>query len=415
MGARTAAGILAGWTLVAALFAGHTYLSAVADGRPVTLLQAVWWSVAEWYTWALLTPLVIWIVRRTHGAERPRARALAMVAVLGLGVAALQVALEYGADHLAVLLSKDPDVTVRVWLSGGARGAALDLAYLLPRKIGFSFVTFCALVVVVFAADYYRLYRDREVRAARLEGALARAQLRALQAQLQPHFLFNTLNSIASLIPDDPAAAEEMIESLSDLLRAALRDGGRDEIPLPQELELLDQYLHIQERRFQDRLRVERALRPGLEDALVPPLLLQPLVENAILHAVAARPQGGTVTVRTDQSDDSLVLTVEDDGPGFAPGRLGAQRGVGLANTRARLEQLYGGGAALEAANRPGGGARVEVRLPLRTAATQATTPATSMTAASPAGVRAATTPAHAPAPTATPTTTPAASGGLIA
>jgi len=302
-----AAGIIAGWTLVAALFAGHAYLSAVADGRPVTLLHAAWWSAAEWYTWALLTSLVVAVVRRVRGAGRPRA--LATLAVLGLGIAALQVALEYGADHIAVLLSGDPDLTVRVWLSGGVRGAALDFAYLLPRKIGFSVVTFWALVIVVFAADYYRLYRDREVRAARLEGALAQAQLRALQAQLQPHFLFNTLNAIASLIPEDPAAAEEMVESLSDLLRAALRDGGRDEIPLAQEIELLDQYLRIQARRFQDRLRVQRAFRAELADVLVPPLLLQPLVENAIRHGIASRPGGGTVTVRTDRRDGDLLLS----------------------------------------------------------------------------------------------------------
>jgi two-component system, LytTR family, sensor kinase len=362
--------ILAGWTLLALLFAGHNYLSGIANGRPVSLLQATWWSAAEWYTWALLTPLVVLIVRRIRLAERPGMRGVLLLAGLGLGVAALQVALEYGADRLAVLLARDPDVTVRVWLSGGVRGAALDLAYLVPRKIGFSYVTFWAVALVVFAADSYRLYRDREVRAARLEGALARAQLRALQAQLQPHFLFNTLNTIASLIPEDPVAAEDMVESLSELLRTALRDGGRDEITLAQEIELLDQYLRIQERRFQDRLRVERAFGGELRDALVPPLLLQPLVENAIKHGVGARPGGGTVTVRSERRAGTLLLTVEDDGPGFAaPALDDAPQGVGLANTRARLEQLYGAGAGLETGNRSSGGAYVGVRLPFRTAA----------------------------------------------
>jgi two-component system LytT family sensor kinase len=364
--------IVGGWTLVAVLFAAHNYLSGAAEGRPITLLQAAWWSAAEWYTWALLTPIVIWIVRRSPAGERPRLRALAILAAAGLAVAALQVALEYAADHLVVLLVGDPHVSVGVWLSGGVRGAALDLAYLVPRKIGFSFTTFCALVVVVLAADYYRLYRDRELRAARLEGALARAQLRALQAQLQPHFLFNTLNTIASLIPEDPAAAEELVESLGELLRAALRDGGRDEITLRQEIELLDQYLRIQERRFHDRLRIERVFAPDLGDAMVPPLILQPLVENAIRHGVAARPGGGTVTVRTERSDASLLLTVEDDGPGFRPESDRAPRGVGLANTRARLEQLYGAKAALETGSCAGGGACVAVTLPLRIAAVAA-------------------------------------------
>ncbi len=361
--------VVGGWTLIAVLFAAHNYLSGAAEGRPVTFAQAAWWSVAEWYTWALLTPLVVWLVRRRRAAERPRVSTLATLAVLGLGVAALQIALEYGADGLVVLLSGDPDLSVRVWLSGGVRGAALDLAYFVPRKIGFSYVTFCALVFVVLAADYYRLYRDRELRAARLEGALARAQLRALQAQLQPHFLFNTLNTIASLIPDDPAAAEEMVESLGELLRAALRDGGRDEITLAQEIELLDQYLRIQERRFHDRLQVEQVFAPDLGDAMVPPLILQPLVENAIRHGVATRPGGGTVMLRTERSGESLLLTVEDDGPGFRPDTDGAPPGVGLANTHARLEQLYGAKARLETGNRMGGGAYVAVTLPLRTAA----------------------------------------------
>ena len=361
--------ILGGWTLVAVLFAAHNYISNAAEGRPITLLQAVWWSAAEWYTWALLTPLVIQLVRRTRAGERFRPVTLAVLAAGGVVIAALQVALEYGADHLVVLLSGDPSVSVGVWLSGGVREAALDLAYLVPRKIGFSFITFCALVVVVLAADYYRLFRDRELRAARLEGALARAQLRALQAQLQPHFLFNTLNTIASLIPEEPAAAEELVESLGELLRAALRDGGRDEITLRQEIDLLDQYLAIQARRFHDRLRIERIFAPDLGDAMVPPLILQPLVENAIRHGVAAREGRGTVRVRTERSGESLLLAVEDDGPGFEPIGGGASEGVGLANTRARLEQLYGAKGALETGNLPGGGAYVGVRLPLRTSA----------------------------------------------
>jgi signal transduction histidine kinase len=368
--ARSEAGaIVAGWTVVAVLFAGHNYLSFAANGRPITVLQAAWWSVAEWYTWALLSPLVVSIVRRARRTERPPAVAVGTLVVLGLLVAVLQVVLEYGVDRAAVLLSGDQDISVRVWLADGARGAVLDLAYLLPRKIGFSVVTFWAIVGVVFATDYYRLYRDRELRTARLEGALAGAQLRALQAQLQPHFLFNTLNTIASLIPENPAVAEEMVESLADLLRAALRDGGQYEVALAREMELLDQYLRIQELRFEDRLRVRRSLQAGLSDTLVPPLLLQPLVENAIKHGVGPRPGGGAVSVRVERSGDHLVIVVEDDGPGFtAQARDGG--GLGLANTRARLERLYGDAATLEARNGPGGGASVTVRLPLRTPAT---------------------------------------------
>jgi two-component system, LytTR family, sensor kinase len=366
--------ILGAWTVVALVFAGHNYLTYAANARPVPFSHALWWSVAEWYTWALLTPLVIWLARRFRLAQPQLARNVAALVVLAAVVAALQVGLEYAADRLMVALTGVPDISVRVWLSDGLRGRVLELAYLLPRKIGFSYITFWGVALAVHAVDYYRLYRERELRAVRLEGALAAAQLRALQAQLQPHFLFNTLNTIASLIPEDPAAAEETIESLSELLRAALRGDGAHEIALAEELELVDQYLRIQEVRFHDRLRVERRTDPDALSALVPPLLLQPLTENAIRHGIAPRPLGGVLTLTAERREGWLVLTVEDDGGGFRG--VDAQRangessdGVGLANTRARLERLYGDAARLDVGNRPGGGAYARVRLPLRVTA----------------------------------------------
>jgi two-component system, LytTR family, sensor kinase len=370
--ARSEGAVVVGaWTVVAVVFAGHNYLTYAANGRPVPLLHALWWSVAEWYTWALLTPLVIRLARRFRVTQPRLARNASVLVVLAAAVAALQVGLEYAADRLVVALTGLPDLSVRVWLSDGVRGRAVELAYLLPRKIGFSYVTFWGIALAVHAVDYYRLYRERELRAARLEGALAAAQLQALQAQLQPHFLFNTLNTIASLIPDDPGAAEEMIESLSELLRTALRGDGAREIALAQELELVDQYLRIQEIRFDDRLRVERRTDPEALSALVPPLLLQPLAENAIRHGIAPRPLGGVLTLGAERRGEWLVLTVEDDGRGFPeslPERpaAGSPNGVGLANTRARLERLYGEAARLEVGNRSTGGAYARVRLPLR-------------------------------------------------
>jgi LytS/YehU family sensor histidine kinase len=211
------------------------------------------------------------------------------------------------------------------------------------------------------------LSRERELRAARLEAALATAQLQALQAQLHPHFLFNTLNAIASLIPEDAAAAEEMVEALSELLRAALQDGGAREIPLRRELDLADQYVRIQQLRFHDRLRVHRDVDPDTLDALVPPLLLQPLVENAIRHGIGSRPEGGIVTLRAHRENGWLLLAVEDDGRGLPAGTAVASgNGVGLTNARARLERLHGTSAQLELANGASRGTTVHVRLPLR-------------------------------------------------
>ena len=357
--------IVVAWTVVATLFAAHNYLTGIAEGTPVTLAQAIWWSVAEWYTWALLTPLVIAIVRRQRAGNRSALIVFGALCVWGVGISALQVCVEYAFDQAAVMISGNPDITVRVWLSGGVRGPALDFAYLLPRKIGFSVATYWAIVIAVAAADYHRLYRDREVRAAQLETALASAQLQALQSQLQPHFLFNTLNAIASLIPDDPPAAEEMVEALSELLRAALSEARHFEIPLARELELLDQYVRIQTFRFQDRLRVRVDVAPGLDSALVPPLVLQPLVENAIQYAVAPRETGGRLTISVAQRAESLCLTVADDGPGFAGTGIEDGRGIGLANTRARLDRLYKSGATLDIADAASGGGVVSVTLPM--------------------------------------------------
>jgi signal transduction histidine kinase len=318
-----------------------------------------------------MTPAVVAIVRRQRAGRAP----LPFFAALcgwSLVVATGQIALEYVLDHAAVMISGVADITIRVWLSGGVRGPTLDFAYLLPRKIGFSVATYWAVVLAVSAIDYHRLYRDRELRAARLESALAGAQLQALQSQLQPHFLFNTLNAIASLIPDDPEAAEEMVESLSELLRAALREGGHFEIPLERELELLDQYIRIQGTRFQDRLRVRLHVQRGLDTVFVPPLLLQPIVENAILYAVAPRETGGALVIRVAEENGALRLTVEDDGPGFNGEAGGDRTGIGLANTRARLEQLYRGFARLETSNGACGGGVVNVWLPVRRGLTSA-------------------------------------------
>ena len=365
--------IVVAWTLVALVFAGHTYFTYQADGRPVPFRYAVWWSIAEWYTWALLTPLTIVVARRLRPPPHPVRRVLAL-ALAGAVIALLQVTLEYTADRAFVALAGDPDITVRTWLSDGERGAAMQLGYLLPRKFGFSYVTFCAIVFVVHAVDYYRLSRDRELRAARLEAALATAQLQALQAQLHPHFLFNTLNAIASLIPEDPTAAEEMVEALSELLRAALQDGRTREVPLRRELDLADQYVRIQQIRFHDRLRVDRDVAADTLDALVPPLLLQPLVENAIQHGIGSRPDGGIVTLRARRENGWLLLDVEDDGRGLSV-RTSAVTGtgIGLANVRARLEHLHGEAARLEVADgASSGGVAVRVRLPLRRSADMA-------------------------------------------
>jgi signal transduction histidine kinase len=219
---------------------------------------------------------------------------------------------------------------------------------------------------VAYAIHYYResMRQARAIEGMRVE--LAQAELRALRAQLQPHFLFNTLNSIASLIPSNPVAAEEMTTRLADIFRYALRASERELAPLCEELDFLRAYLDIERARFGDRLTVEERIEPGLAALSVPTLLLQPLVENAVRHGIAARPGGGRLVIVARRAGDALELAVEDDGPGFDPAAPGdpSGNGFGLHSVRERL-RAAGLVDALSIDTSPGRGTRVTVTLPL--------------------------------------------------
>lgn len=218
------------------------------------------------------------------------------------------------------------------------------------------------VVSVTTAVLHSRRARERERGSLELEARLVRARLDALRTQLQPHFLFNALNAISALVHTNPDAADEMIANLSDFLRLTLELGDAQQIPLRRELDLVDRYLAVEQVRFADRLTVERAVDPLTLDREVPPLVLQPLVENALRHGLQPRRGPGRLMVGARIESDGLVLFVEDDGVGLDPGRV--REGIGLANTRSRLETLYGVGAVLELLPRAGGGTRAVVRIP---------------------------------------------------
>ncbi|HEX6534113.1 MAG TPA: histidine kinase [Gemmatimonadaceae bacterium] len=222
--------------------------------------------------------------------------------------------------------------------------------------------------------SHFRQTRHRE----RLEARLARAQLQSLKLQLHPHFLFNTLNTITALLATDPHAAERVVTGLSELLRVSLRTAGEQEVPLDRELVVLRHYTDIQQVRFPDRLRIELSIAPETRRAMVPSLLLQPLVENAIRHGIAPRAASGCVEISARREGDRLLLRVRDDGVG-APG-AGVREGVGLRNTRERLRHLYGDAHELRAGNGELGGFDVRIVIPFRDAlAPGATTPAASL------------------------------------
>jgi signal transduction histidine kinase len=233
---------------------------------------------------------------------------------------------------------------------------------------------FAIMVVLIHGWRHVRRARAQEVRTARLEAGLARAELRNLRLQLQPHFLFNALNTISARMYDDPRGADEMLDRLAELLRVSLRTAERDELPLDEELDVLASYLALMHARFGDRLAVTLAIDPQARRALVPSLLLQPLVENAVRHGNAERVGRGAIAIAARRDGARLELAVEDDGPGTAgaAGDLPETLGVGLGATRERLQLLYGDDHAFAAGNRPGGGFRVALDLPFRTRAGEA-------------------------------------------
>jgi len=235
-------------------------------------------------------------------------------------------------------------------------------------------LVYWAVLSVSYAVEHYRKYRERELAASELEARLAHAQLEALQAQLHPHFLFNALHTIGTLVrTGDTQRAVRVVAGLGDLLRRVLDEGAAQEVPLKQELEFIRNYLDIEQVRFRDRLKVAINADPDVLDAKVPHLILQPLVENAIRHGIAPHLSAGYLMVAARRVDDQLQLVVRDDGPGIGNGEGegggdAARLGIGLSNTRARLMRLYGADCELEVGNAPDGGLEARIALPFRLA-----------------------------------------------
>jgi LytS/YehU family sensor histidine kinase len=223
--------------------------------------------------------------------------------------------------------------------------------------------TYVAVVGIAWGVDAFRAMREKERRSAALETELVTAELLALKAQLRPHFLFNALNSVVTLMSRDVDAASRTVVELAGLLRLSLSGDGSPVVPLAQEIDFVRRYLTIEETRFSDRLTVSYDLDESLLDAEVPPLVLQPLAENAVRHGIAKRPGRGRILVRARRAGDDLELAVVDDGPGPGGPRPG---GLGLANTRGRLERLYGDRQKLELVPAPGGGTEARIVMPFQ-------------------------------------------------
>lgn len=327
----------------------------VMEDRRITLWSALWPAFETYWIYALLTPAVIEFSRRV---EFRRGHALRFTLIHGTGF----VGFVASQAVLRVLL-----FSVHNPRTGVIYPRSLSLVYgVILVFFNDDIFIYFPVVGAVMAYTAYVQDRQRELSQSKLQAQLASAELQILKMQLHPHFLFNTLQAISTLVGKDPQTAKRMIALLGDLLRAAIDRTGEQEVPLRDELDLLDRYVQIELVRFGDRLRVDFDIEEGAQDALVPGLLLQPLVENAIRHGARSLPGLSEVRIGSQIRGQRLRLTIEDDGPGLPPLDRRNPAGLGLENTRARLGRLYGSEQSLEVVNREAGGLRVAIEIPLR-------------------------------------------------
>ena len=360
------------WMSFALIQVVQSFVFAQAAGRQWTLLGSIKGGFPWWISWMLLTPLIAALAERFPFTEGRHWQALGKHAVAGVLIAIVQV-VTVGAIY---------------WFTTGQfSGVATSLGNQVQRFFGNYFlesiVTYAGTAGVFVAIDFARAVRDEavirarlETRAAELESSVAQARLDALSMQMNPHFLFNTLTAISGLIAQErKAEAREVIQRLGELLRQSLGSGNGPFSTVAREAALLEDYLYIQRLRFSDRLSAHVDIDHDTDNLLIPTMLLQPLVENAIRHGIEPREGKGSVHVSVKRDNGSLRISIADSGRGFSLGHDGrpTREGIGIANTRERLDHLYGGAGSLTLSNRSGGGAEATVVLP---ALTESSSPA---------------------------------------
>jgi signal transduction histidine kinase len=347
--------VAAVWVLVGAVWGAQNALGSTLRGAaPIPLSNALRATLVQTLPWIPVTLAVIALTVR-YPLTRERWRAHALVHVLAAPV------LAFAANVLVVL---------GFWAVQGRFGGFATLvregAIWATLRFHVALLIYAAILAITQGALYYRRTRSRELHLARLEGQLARARLQALNAQIRPHFLFNTLHTIGQLWrsgrSDD---ADAVLDHLGSLFHKVQSSTSRLEVPLGEELELVREYLAIEEARFRDRLRTTVLASPEALDCMVPPLILQPLVENAVRHGISAVSTAGVVAVDARTVDGRLVLTVRDDGPGIAASPRAPGSGTGLRNTEQRLAQLYGDRGRIVVGGALGSGTVVTVEIPI--------------------------------------------------
>jgi sensor histidine kinase YesM len=342
--------ILGFWTVLGLVDAGQSCYHLVSAHQPI-----VWWRVLstaflDWYLWAALTPLVLWLVRRFPIVRPHRPWRIFFHLVISLALSFLVI--DVTAFGLRYTCAFNAQMTFE---------SAFDL---MLTKLHEYVLLYWLIVVVWHLWESARQAQERAIRASQLEARLAQAQLQVLKMQLHPHFLFNTLNAISALIHHDVEAADRMLARLGELLRLTLETANAQEVPLRRELEMINPYLEIQQSRLGCRLAVRLDIDPEAMDARVPNLVLQPLIENAIQRGIASRPGGGRLELSARRIGDKLQLLVRDEGSPYPNGHSGDPEAVELSTTRSRLQQMYGAGCRVTLEDGPPGSHVLTLEIP---------------------------------------------------
>jgi sensor histidine kinase YesM len=343
------------WTLIGLIFTSLMYLGSLRSSEPMAWSEGAFIQFSYCYLWALATPLVIWLSRRFHIERHNWKRNLLIHIFFSL---LLCFCISTVAQTLTYLYIGRPM---------GYPYKFFNALRNLFNNASEEFATYGLILLIFHVFDYYNRYRQGELKASQLQSMLAQAQLQSLKMQLHPHFLFNTLHSISALLHTDVEAARRMIVRLGDFLRLTLENSGTQEVSLGQEMEFLKGYLEIESVRFQDRLTVRMEVEPQALEINVPNLILQPIVENAIRHGIAPRSTPGLIEILARRENGLLHIEVRDNGPGLPVNHSSIKLfkgGLGLANTRARLDQLYGASHRFELENNPAGGLTVTLEVP---------------------------------------------------
>ncbi len=351
--------IVAVWTMLGLIYAGPIYFEVEAEGMGHAAWRIFSWGILSYLAWAPLTPVIVWLARKFSLLGETWLRNLVVHLPAFFLISAL-----HSAAATAIIL------TIKPFDNMGEGPTDFWTSFFLRTKGSFrsDLLIYAGVIGICYALDYYRKYREREFLATRLEAQLAQAQLESLRMQLHPHFLFNTLNGIVGLVRDNKnQTAISMLVGLSDLLRHTLEHSSKQEIELRHEINFIKLYLSIQQMRFSDRLHIQYDIHPGTTRAMVPNLILQPLTENALRHGIARSADSGTVGISSALENGHVRLTVYDDGAGLPDDwQMKGSAGIGLANTAARLQQLYDDDHQFDIRNRPAGGVEVTIVIPLR-------------------------------------------------